>query len=417
MSNDNAPNSPRLYQKCPNPDCGYESENLAETVCQICHTPFQSRIPTPKKFSQKLKKTQISPALDDQKTKLILGFGSIVLGTMTITLLYFVFQEVSPSLNSPKKTESLPKSSQEFMAQSVEQTTFRIFPLISQVTNVPSGIFNYGGSICFAALVREGLHEKIEQAHPQFQLQYLEPEGNPGCSTEITRLSRRELTFAHNARPLTPEEHQLAQNQGFTLESVPVALDGIAPYISQKSLAPPESLSLPQLRDIYRGEITNWQQVGGTNLPITVITLDPKADPDLPLMMGLAENDASFLRADAKVVRDYTTAIREVSSTLGAISIASTAIIRGQKSIKPIALAKDDDSTPFSALLADGTVNLSAFQLSSYPLTRRLYVAIRLDGTIAEQAGIAYVNFLLSKEGQKSIAQAGFVPLAGKFLL
>ncbi len=72
-------------------------------------------------------------------------------------------------------------------------------------------------------------------------------------------------------------------------------------------------------------------------------------------------------------------------------------------------MSKDKNSPPVSALLADGNVNLAAFKANFYPLTRPLFVIIRRDGTIEEKAGVAYVNFLLSEEGQEFLKKAGFL--------
>lgn len=50
---------------------------------------------------------------------------------------------------------------------------------------------------------------------------------------------------------------------------------------------------------------------------------------------------------------------------------------------------------------------------SSYPkeMIGNLYVFVKLDGGLKQQAGIAYANMLLSDEGQKMIEEAGFVLL------
>ena len=37
-----------------------------------------------------------------------------------------------------------------------------------------------------------------------------------------------------------------------------------------------KSLTLDQLRDIYTGKITNWQKLGGSDLPITPYTRFPE---------------------------------------------------------------------------------------------------------------------------------------------
>ncbi|WP_231510556.1 hypothetical protein [Fischerella sp. PCC 9605] len=56
-------------------------------------------------------------------------------------------------------------------------------------------------------------------------------------------------------------------------------------------------------------------------------------------------------------------------------------------------------------------INTVAIQDGTYPISRRLFIAIRRDGKIDEQAGVAYTNMLLSKEGQQFIERSGFVPL------
>ena len=284
----------------------------------------------------------------------------------------------------------------------------KLYDTIEDVPNVPQGLFSYGGALCFAALQRDGMNAAISNAHEQFRLRYVEPKGsNPGCTTGIKMLLNGELSIAQNSRPLTIEEVKTAASFGYSLESVPVAIDGIVFY-TNKSLGI-KSLSLEQLRDIYFGEITNWREVGGKDLPITPIGLDPKIDSILQLLM---ETDSTpGVGKNVVIARDYTTAIRETASTPGAISYASSAILIQQRSITPIALAASNGSTPVSALLADGTVNLQAFEDNIYPLTRRLFVVIRRDGTPEAQAGVAYTNMLLSKQGQKIFEQAGFVPL------
>lgn len=284
----------------------------------------------------------------------------------------------------------------------------KLYDKMRAVSNVPEGLFSYGGALCFAALQRDGMNAAISNAHPSFRLRYVEPEfSNPGCTTGIRMLLNGELSIAQNSRALTEAEVGVAASRGYKLDSVPVAIDGIVFY-TDKSLGI-KSLSLEQIRNIYRGKIRNWKQLGGKDLPITPIGLDPEIDSIMRLLME-TEN-TPLIGKNMVIARDFTTAIRRTSSTPGAISYASSAILKGQQSIAPLALSANSESPPISALLADGTVNLQAFEKNVYPLTRRLFVVIRRDGTPEEKAGVAYTNLLLSKEGQAIFKQAGFVPL------
>lgn len=56
-------------------------------------------------------------------------------------------------------------------------------------------------------------------------------------------------------------------------------------------------------------------------------------------------------------------------------------------------------------------LNFQAFQSGDSPLTRRLFVIVKQNVQIDEQAGMAYANLLLTNQGQKLIAEAGFVPI------
>lgn len=317
---------------------------------------------------------------------------------MFLVLILAVTIEVAQKLrrgSSPSSKESL-----------VSKEGIKLYNSMEAVPNVPTGIFDYGGAIDLAALQREGMNAAINRAHPQFRLRYAEPTaGKPGSSTGIGMLIDKQLSFAHSSRPLAAAEYAAAKKRGFELEAVPVAEDGIVFFVNP-SLGI-ESLTWEQLKDIYRGKIDNWQQVGGADLPITPVSLSPQTNRILPLLLS---GESTPSADEVKVVRDYTTAIRLVGANQRAIAYSSAAILRGQKTVRSIALAAELETTPVSALLADGTVNLQAIEGKIYPLSQQLYVIIRRDGTIEEEAGVAYVNFLRSQPGQELLYQAGFVP-------
>lgn len=43
------------------------------------------------------------------------------------------------------------------------------------------------------------------------------------------------------------------------------------------------------------------------------------------------------------------------------------------------------------------------FQSKQYPITRSLFVVVKQNGQVEQQAGVAYANFLLSNQGQELI--------------
>ncbi|MBD2777137.1 substrate-binding domain-containing protein [Iningainema tapete] len=115
------------------------------------------------------------------------------------------------------------------------------------------------------------------------------------------------------------------------------------------------------------------------------------------------------------MVKNTTESLRRVAETPGGIgyATASEVVIHRTLPIKSLLLAYNSDKPfipPFSNKNMN-QVNQQAFADGSYPITRKLYVIIKKDGGLDEQAGTAYANLLLSIEGQKLIEQAGFAPI------
>jgi phosphate transport system substrate-binding protein len=276
-----------------------------------------------------------------------------------------------------------------------------------EVPNVPQGFFGYGGGYFFAGLTKYGIKDAIARAHPQFQLRLIESHHHSlGSTAGIERLIDGELSFALTRRSLEDAEYARAEARHFTLKQIPIALDGIA-FVSHPDLSIP-GLSIQQVQDIYLGKVKNWQELGGPDLPIVPMCLNPEMSTSVQVLFGELVDE---LPPTVKMVQDYTTAIRQVSSTLGAIYFGSAGLVKKQQTVRVIALAETGSQQYVQPFLPDGRVNITVLQDGTYPLTRRLFVVVRHDGTLDERAGIAYANLLLSGEGQEIIRQAGFVPL------
>jgi ABC-type phosphate transport system substrate-binding protein len=279
---------------------------------------------------------------------------------------------------------------------------------VRDVQSVPKGLFTYASTVTFAAINSRSMDHAIQQAHPEFRLRYLEPiTGNPGSTTSIAMLLNSQASFAGTARPLEDEEYEKAKARNLTLEQIPIAIDGITFYVHKA--VPISGLSIDQLQAIYLGKVTNWKQLGGPDLPIAPVSFDPKLVSMLNFVLGdLKDQD---LGTNVQIVRDVTTAIRKVANTPGAIGYASASEVSRQQSVYALRIAKAHTQNYVRPILDRNQINIEAFQRGTYPLTRRLFVVVRRDGTLDEQAGIAYTNLLLSDEGQRLIAEAGFVPL------
>ncbi|MEL6385320.1 MAG: PstS family phosphate ABC transporter substrate-binding protein [Cyanobacteria bacterium J06626_18] len=285
------------------------------------------------------------------------------------------------------------------------------------IQGVPSGLFSYGGSTSWAP-VRGIVDPVIEQAHPNFDLRYTNPvSGPPASGTGINMLLANQLSFAQSSRPLTADERQRAEAEGFTLKELPVAIEGLAIAVNPDLAV--EGVTIDQLRDIYLGQLTNWSQLGGPNVPIVAVSRPPEGGT--VAFFTEAVLGGATLSGSVSIINSTTEALRFVGSTPGAIYYASAPEVVGQCTVKPIAVGRQSDQlvSPYAGSYVPpqncpaqrNQINTDALRSGDYPLTRRLFVIVREDGQPDQQAGEAYVNLLLTQEGQTLLNEAGFIAI------
>lgn len=283
----------------------------------------------------------------------------------------------------------------------------------AEVQNVPSGLFNYGGSTVWAP-IRLVVDTALQGGRPEFRLRYVDPGSQPPSSTEgIRMLLNGELAFSQSSRPIRDEEYKQAQQRGFRLQQIPVAIDGLAIAVNPNLNI--SGLTLAQLKGIYTGRIQNWQQVGGPNLPITPYSHPSTAGS--PFEEKVLGNDK--FGTNVQPIPTTTQAIRQLANNPGGIFYASAPELVPQCTVKSIPLSRTASQfvapyqEPFVPLSEcpnrRNQLNFQAFQQGIYPLTRNLFVIVKQNGRMEEQAGEAYADLLLTNQGQELIQQAGFV--------
>lgn len=287
----------------------------------------------------------------------------------------------------------------------------------SVANNVPNGLFSYGGSTSWA-LIREQVWPKLQAIAPDFQLRYTESlKTSAGSNTGIKMLLAGDLDFAVSSRALRKEEYADAQQRGFTLAQYPVAIDGVAVVVH--SSVEVSGLTLDQLRQIYTGEVTNWAEVGGADLPIQAFSRPPQESGTANYFQENVMKDQPF-GSEVTYFPTTTAAIRQLRETPGAIYYSSAPTVITQCQVTTVAIGKTEKSLtlpyqrasqtlPSRCLNQRNQVDVEAFKAGKYPLTRKLYVIVKRDKTPAEQAGEAYARLLLTEQGQEAIARAGFL--------
>lgn len=286
--------------------------------------------------------------------------------------------------------------------QSQQPQQSKTVETFAQVQNVPAGLFSYGGSTVWVT-VRQEVDPAIQTVWPKFQLRYTDPNNRaPSSQTGIQMLLNNQLDFAQSSAPLTDEDYQKAQQRGFKLKEIAVALDGMAVVVNPNLDIP--GLTVEQFNDIYAGKITNWNQVGGPNLKIKAY--------------GKPDRDSN---PSVELVATTTEALRKVAAAPGGIYYSSAPLLVTQCNVKPIPVGRNLNQLvppykePFAPLSEcpqkRNEVNTEVILSGQYPLTRRLLVIVKQNGQIEEQAGETYAKLLLTTQGKNLLTKAGFIPI------
>ena len=89
-----------------------------------------------------------------------------------------------------------------------------------------------------------------------------------GSGTGIAGLLNKTTEIANASREMKSSEMDDAKSKGLSPYQYEVALDGIAVIVHPENKV--DNLTIKQLSDIFSGKITNWKQLGGANMPLTL---------------------------------------------------------------------------------------------------------------------------------------------------
>lgn len=338
--------------------------------------------------------------------------GLAGLGGLSWVSLQVVGKSTNPLTPAQRESDTSPLTNFASPEAFIPAKTFQDVP------NVPAGLFSYGGGTTWSP-IRGTVDSAIQKALPDFQLRYTDPPLTPpGSAIGLQMLLEDQLAFVQSTTSLTPEDYQAALKRGFRLNPVPVAIDAIVFTVNPGlDIA---GITLEQVKGIYQGKITNWQAIGGPDLPITPFSRGRDSGGTVLELQRQILGGQPFGQT-VQFVRNTTQALRLVNQTPGGIYYASAATIIGQCSVKPLPLGRNSQGfvppyqppyvPPRNCPQQRNQINHDAIRSGQYPFTRRLFVVIKQNEQLDQQAGQAYANLLLSAEGQNLLQEAGFVNL------
>ncbi|MBP3684481.1 MAG: phosphate ABC transporter substrate-binding protein [Oscillospiraceae bacterium] len=207
---------------------------------------------------------------------------------------------------------------------------------------------------------------------------------NPtGSGSGIKAVQEGRCDIGLSSRALKAEEKE----QG--LVGTVLAYDGIAVIVNPENTV--EDLTVEQIAAIYKGEITNWSEVGGIDAEIVLIGREAGSGTRSGFEEIVGVEDLCQYRQELTSTGDVITA---VSQNPGAIGYASLASVKDTvKAIKVGGVAPSDE-----------TVKDETYAI------QRPFVLVTKEGTALTETAQAFFDFITSEAAREVISAAGVVP-------
>ncbi len=284
----------------------------------------------------------------------------------------------------------------------------------SKIALATAGIFLgcfFGGSQAFPATGMVQVKGSDSEVNLVQRLAEVFMQKNPGANiavtgggsgTGIAALINKTTDIANSSRELEPKEEEAAKKAGVTPFRVVFATDAVSAIVHPSN--PVSKLNVMQLGKIFKGEITNWKEVGRPDAKIS--------------LYGRQSNSGTFVFfRDFVVKADYSPhmkamngnaqiaeAIKKDTAGIGYVAVGYVVNEKDEvmPGIKILNLALDEKSEAYSPVQMDNVMS------KKYPLTRPLnqYLNGKPSGKLLE-----FMKFQVSKEGQEIVRKQGFFPV------
>lgn len=233
--------------------------------------------------------------------------------------------------------------------------------------------------------------EEFRKNNPELNI--IVNEGGSGVG--VNQLGEGKIDIGMVSRDITQEEIEAYPN--VTFNPISIGKDAVVPVISSEIFnSGITSLTLEEIAKIYRGEVRNWNELGGPDKEILVI--DKEASRGTRhVFMEIVLGDKEAIAAGADLV-------------LGSNNEEQTAIVQSDAAIGMLSNAWiNEDIKGLNIKMMDGTLiepSLKNIIGNKFPITRDVLIITNGKPTGATKD---FIEYLLSSAGQKIVEEAGYV--------
>ncbi len=182
----------------------------------------------------------------------------------------------------------------------------------------------------------------------------------------------------------------LKDEEATDLNGTVVAIDGIAMIVNKEN--PVADLTIEQIAALYKGEITNWKEVGGADAPVVLIGREAASGTRDGFESITDTEDACKYTQELTSTGDV---VQTVSSNPNAIGYASLASVKD--SVKLISV---EGVTPSTETIQNG----------SYKIQRNFVMVTKKNAELSPAAK-SFFDFATSSAADEWIIEAGAVPV------
>lgn len=222
-----------------------------------------------------------------------------------------------------------------------------------------------------------------------------------GSGTGIAALVNGKCDIANSSRTINSKEMESALSNNVSPTRIVIAIDGLTVLVNAAN--PVTKLTMEQIGAIYRGDIKNWSEVGGSDMPIA--------------LYGRQSNSGTYGFFREMVLKgEYSQAMKTMNGSSqiaegvkadpSGIGYVGVGYAKSASGVTILTVAANANATYESPL------DQEAVDSGKYPIARPIYQYV--NGT---PSGIAkqFIAFELSEEGQKIVLEEGFYSITAEY--
>jgi phosphate transport system substrate-binding protein len=222
-----------------------------------------------------------------------------------------------------------------------------------------------------------------------------------GSGTGIAALVNRKCDIANSSRGMKPKEIEDANSKGVDPKRIVIAIDGLSIIVNGNN--PVKKLTIDQIGKMYRGELTNWKDVGGNDTPVNLYGRQSNSGTYeflKDLIKGEYASSMKSMNGNAQIVES-------VKQDAGGIGYVGVGYAKEATGIIVLSVSSNTVLGYFSPLNSDDVKS------GRYPITRPLnqYVNGSPKGDVKE-----FIQFELSAQGQKTVESEGFFSVPEEYV-